>query len=326
LSTHFYKAFEDRFRGTRGLIQSRLHIYQAFIEPLSRSHPAGAALDLGCGRGEWLELLVNHGFTAKGIDLDAGMLQACQALNLNVQQGDALDYLQAQPDQSHVIVSAFHVVEHIKFEQLENLVNQALRVLKPGGLLIMETPNAENIRVATHSFYLDPSHEKPIPSELLIFMAEYAGFETIKLLRLQESPPLRQKVDVNLQDVLGGVSPDYAVIARKKPDGVISSKTPSDPFDQDYGLSLDNLSSRWDARIARIEAFAQQAQMQSEQACQRAKEAQSESLQAQEHAKQLLEHAQQSQQQLNAILTSKSWRFTAPLRLLMQLIKHLRKP
>jgi O-antigen chain-terminating methyltransferase len=297
-------------------------------------------LDLGCGRGEWLELLVNHGFTAKGIDLDAGMLQACQALNLNVQQGDALDYLQAQPDQSHVIVSAFHVVEHITFEQLENLVNQALRVLKPGGLLIMETPNAENIRVATHGFYLDPSHQKPIPSELLIFLAEYAGFETIKLLRLQESPSLRQKVDVNLQDVLGGVSPDYAVIARKKPDGVISSKTPSDPFDQDYGLSLDNLSSRWDDRIARIEAFALQAQMQSEQACQRAKEAQSQSLQAQsqslqaqsqslqaqEHAKQLLEHAQQSQQQLNAILTSKSWRFTAPLRQIMQLIKHLRKP
>jgi O-antigen chain-terminating methyltransferase len=217
MSLNFYRAFEDRFRGSRELIKSRLQIYKPFIEPFSNACPAANALDLGCGRGEWLELLIECGFNAKGVDIDEGMLEACRTLNLDVEQGDALAYLESQPDQSHIIVSAFHVVEHINFAQLNHLVTQALRVLKPGGLLIMETPNSENILVGTSSFYLDPSHQRPIPSPLLSFVAEHAGFHKVKVLGLQESAEIQQKNEVSLHDVLGGVSPDYAVIAKKKP-------------------------------------------------------------------------------------------------------------
>ena len=85
----------------------------------------------------------------------------------------------------------------------------------PGGLLIMETPNPENIVVATRNFYLDPTHQRPIPPMLLAFVAEYAGFARVKTLRLQESKELVNKGDVSLQDVFAGASPDYAVVAQK---------------------------------------------------------------------------------------------------------------
>ena len=87
---------------------------------------------------------------------------------------------------SLTVVSAFHVVEHIPFETLRQLVDEAYRVLKPGGLLILETPNSENLVVGTSSFYLDPTHQRPLPAQLLTFVVEYAGFERVKTLYLQE--------------------------------------------------------------------------------------------------------------------------------------------
>ena len=88
----FYRAFEEQFRGSRELITSRLQVYLPFVEPLKTIETTPIALDLGCGRGEWLELLQNNGFQAKGVDLDEGMLSACYELNLDVQLGDALEY------------------------------------------------------------------------------------------------------------------------------------------------------------------------------------------------------------------------------------------
>ena len=215
MSDGFYRAFEERYRGSRELIKGRLVAYRPFVEPLLEVYPSATALDLGCGRGEWLELLVESGFKPIGVDLDKGMLEACLERGLPVEQGDALAYLSALPDESQAVVSAFHVVEHITFDQLGTLVAETLRVLMPGGLLIMETPNPENIVVATRNFYLDPTHQRPIPPMLLAFVAEYAGFARVKTLRLQESKELVNKGDVSLQDVFAGVSPDYAVVAQK---------------------------------------------------------------------------------------------------------------
>jgi SAM-dependent methyltransferase len=180
MSDSFYRAFEERYRGGRELIKKRLALYLQFVEPLLTVYPDAETADLGCGRGEWLELLAESGFNPKGVDLDKGMLESCYEMGLNAEQGDAIGYVAALPDQSQVVVSAFHIVEHITFDQLRILVSEALRVLKPGGLLIMETPNPENIRVATRDFYLDPTHQHPIPSELLAFVAEHAGFEKRK--------------------------------------------------------------------------------------------------------------------------------------------------
>src|SRR5262249_8476233 len=186
----FYRAFEDRFRGSREIIRSRLQIYLSFIEPLKFLGDRPAAVDLGCGRGEWLELLAEKGFAGGGVDLDDGMLQSCRGRGLRVSNQDAVAFLLNLANEKQGIVSAFHLAEHLEFMHLQSLVEEASRVLKPAGLLILETPNPENFRVSSMDFYYDPSHRHPLPPELLSFVLEYYGFRPVKVIRLQESRDL----------------------------------------------------------------------------------------------------------------------------------------
>jgi SAM-dependent methyltransferase len=271
-NTDFYRAFEDRYRGSRELIKSRLQIYIPFVEPLKILYEAPEILDLGCGRGECLELMQANGFKAKGVDLDEGMLSACRELNLDVYQKDALNYLRGVATESLAVVSAFHLVEHIAFDELLQIVGEAHRVLKPGGLLILETPNSENLVVGTSSFYLDPTHQRPLPALLLSFVAEYGGFKRVKTLYLQESPDLAQAQHITLMNVLSGSSPDYAVIAQKNASAAVCELFDK-PFEQSYGISLDSLAVHYDqqkedslaAQLARENAQNGQLQLHTEQ-------------------------------------------------------------
>ncbi len=249
-STDFYRAFEDRYRGSRELIRARLQAYQPFIAPLLDMYQPANAIDLGCGRGEWLELLQGAGFAPQGVDMDTSMLAACTERGLPVVQGDALAHLQSLGDASQCIVSGFHIAEHLAFDALETLVQQALRVLKPGGLLILETPNPENVVVGTSSFYLDPTHLRPIPPLLLSFLPEYYGFSRVHTVRLQEPPELHQRSDIGLMDVLSGVSLDYAVVAQKAAAPGVMARFDS-AFGTHYGINLNELAGRYDSMLGR---------------------------------------------------------------------------
>jgi SAM-dependent methyltransferase len=245
----FYRAFEDRHRGSRELIKGRLGGYSPFVQPLAALYPGAKTFDVGCGRGEWLELMNEAGFAATGVDLDADMLEACRERNLSVSQGDAIEHLAKLESNSHALISAFHVVEHVSFEQLKRLVTEALRVLKPGGLLILETPNPENIAVATCNFYLDPTHQKPVPPLLLSFVAEHAGFDRVKVVRLQESATLTDaQAKIHFMNVLGGVSPDYAIVAQKESGSTGGAFDGA--FEAEYGLTIDVLAQRYETRLA----------------------------------------------------------------------------
>jgi len=197
------------------------------------------------------------------------MLSACSERGLQAIQGDAIAHLATLEDESQLVVSAFHVVEHISFDQLQNLVQEAHRVLKPGGLLIMETPNPENIRVATCSFYLDPTHSRPIPPDLLMFMTEYFEFSRSKIVRLQEGVGIANSRILNLNDVLGGASPDYAVVAQKKGPEKIQSAV-NKVFRVEYGVNSIALAEKYtdqlDQKIQQAEAKAQQAEAKAQQA------------------------------------------------------------
>jgi O-antigen chain-terminating methyltransferase len=337
----FYRAFEEKYRGSRDMIKSRLKVYLPFIVPLKKIYANTEALDLGCGRGEWLELLGEEGFDAHGVDLDKGMLEACNDKNLSARVCDAVKALKEADSDSLVIVSAFHVVEHVSFEYLQNLVAEALRVLKPGGLLIIETPNPENLVVGTSSFYLDPTHQKPIPPQLLAFVPELEGFARTKILRLQESKDLAGNNTPGLNNVLDGVSPDYAVIAQKKALKKITNRF-NKAFSQDYGLSLSFLAERFDNRFNQAEQKAGQAEQKAGQAEQKAGQAEQKAGQAEQKAgqaeqkagqaeqkagqaeqkagqaeaiaRQALDAAHRAEEQLMAIQNSRSWRITQPLR------------
>lgn len=253
MNNGFYRAFEDKYRGSRELILGRLNAYAPLLKTLKSTFPGAQTLDLGCGRGEWLELLGSLGISASGVDLDEGMLAACRERGYKVEHQDAISYLAALPAESFALISAFHLVEHISFEALSTLISEAFRVLKPGGILIMETPNPENLSVGTESFYLDPSHVKPIPPKLLSFLPEYIGFNRTTVFRLQEPMSLAYQEAITLLDVLTGVSPDYAVVAQKGADPEILAAFDSS-FSVSLGLTLEKLSRGFEERLQKYES------------------------------------------------------------------------
>ena len=252
----FYRAFEDRYRGSRELIKERLRVYLPFVTALAGLHPALPVLDLGCGRGEWLELLFDHQIAAHGVDTDEGMLAACRERGFSVTCKDATDHMRSLANESLLAVSGFHIAEHLPFDELQALFVQARRVIAPGGLLILETPNPENLLVGANNFYIDPTHQRPLPSQLLVFLAEYHGFAPIKLMRLQEEGRLAENGPASLYDVLGNVSPDYAVLAQVPPVSCSSSVEAEhfagqlrQAFDGEFGVSLLALANRFDEQL-----------------------------------------------------------------------------
>lgn len=211
----FYPALEKHFRGTREQLQARLAVYRPWID----GAPAGPVADIGCGRGEWLELLAQWGRDATGIDANEVLVAQGRERGLNMRHDDALVWLAGQADASLAAITSFHVVEHLPFGVLLALVDQARRVLMPGGVLVLETPNPENLTVATQSFWTDPTHQRPIPPLLLEFIVLHGGLQVQAVPRLNppEAAALAKAKDPALRALLG-LGRDYAVIGRKSGD------------------------------------------------------------------------------------------------------------
>lgn len=309
----FYREFEAAFRGDRAEILQRLAVYDGFLRPLREPPFASKALDLGCGRGEWLELLGKLGFSAHGVDLDAGMLQDCFERGLSAEQGDAIAYLKRQADSSLSVVSGFHIAEHLPFAVLQDLIGQALRVLQPGGLLILETPNPENLRVGTMSFHMDPTHNKPLPPGLLSFLARHHGFRRVEVLRLQENAQLREAGDASLMDVFTGVSPDYAIVAQKDADAAVLQRFDA-PFARDRGLTLETLSQRFEGGFVGRSVFEQAQAIHTQQLGDVYAELADLRGQLRDAAERSAALRAELEQRLGDIQASTSWRVTAPLR------------
>ncbi|MDD2449900.1 MAG: glycosyltransferase [Sulfurimonas sp.] len=181
----YYLAFENKFRGSREEISLRMKEYFAYLDLKTIEK----SLDIGCGRAEWVELLQQKGIEAYGIDMNFSMIQEAKKHNIsNLQTTDALKYLSLQKDNSLDLITAFHVIEHIPFETLLLVVKEIYRVLKPQGQLLLETPNPENLLVASYTFYKDPTHLNPLPSEVISFMLDYLTFQNIKVTPLHPFP------------------------------------------------------------------------------------------------------------------------------------------
>jgi O-antigen chain-terminating methyltransferase len=214
-----YEAFEDEYRGSRADIKQRLVPYLDRLKLTGAGQSETPIVDIGCGRGEWLELLKDNGLTAYGIDVNSMMIERNASLGLDARIADLLEHLRSLDDASRSAITAFHVVEHLPFSVVIDFLDEALRVLRSGGMLILETPNPENMRVGATTFYNDPTHRNPIPPEPLRFIVQHRGFSDAEILRLHPAPAeerLKGKGwDIaHLNALLFGPR-DYAILARR---------------------------------------------------------------------------------------------------------------
>lgn len=181
-----YVAFEDQFRGTRKDIKQRQEVYIPTIKKALTATANALVLDMGCGRGEWLELLQEQDICAQGIDLNSIMITECETRGLKAKEADIFDYLRQLNTASVSAVTGFHIIEHLTFKVMIAFLDECLRVLKPGGVIIFETPNPENLLVGACHFYTDPSHHNPLVPETMRFIIEQRGFEKIEIKRLHK--------------------------------------------------------------------------------------------------------------------------------------------
>lgn len=218
-----YTDFADQFRGTAEQITAKLEGYLADVRRLV-AHSADQSvrvLDIGCGRGEWLTLLQRIGVRAAGVDSHTAFVEAGRAQGLDIVEGDGIEHLCSLPANSLDLVTAFHLIEHLDIESVLTLIAAAHDALRPGGCLLLETPNPTNLQMAACDFYNDPTHRTPLPPALTAFLVSSSGFDEVEVRHLHpaKSPlaPLARRralVEEVVERALYGPQ-DYAVLALK---------------------------------------------------------------------------------------------------------------
>ena len=225
-----YVGFEDAFRGSEDAIRGRLTSY------LPAFDGRADVLDIGCGRGEFLDLLRDRGIRARGLDLNHEMVEACRARGHDVSEGDALTYLESLPDASLGGLFAAQVVEHLAPAYLGRLLDAARLKLRPGSVMVLETINAACWLAFFESYIRDLTHVRPLHPETLQYVVRASGFHDVTIeyrspvdesARLQTMPRLADASGTALADAIETFNEnflklnarlftfmDYAVVAR----------------------------------------------------------------------------------------------------------------
>ena len=212
----FYIAFENEFRGDKTEIKERLQVYIPYIKEVASKE--SNFLDIGCGRGEWLECLQDNGyFNIKGIDTNSLIVKDSENFKFNVIEADAINYCKQLEDKSIKVITGFHIIEHLQFEKLMQLFEESYRVLENGGIMIFETPNPENLIVGACNFYTDMTHFNPLVPRTIEFLAQYIGFKNIEIKRLHPRGEASKLKDLKLREVVDWMNcgQDYAIIGYK---------------------------------------------------------------------------------------------------------------
>jgi len=203
--------FAEKFRGSEASVKERQQMYAA------RFRGAANVLDIGCGRGELLEVFHEADIQAHGIDLNDDSIAICRNKGLAAEKADLFAYLASLPDSSLGGVVCCQVVEHLPAERLPEFIRLAQSKLRAGARLAIKTPNPECLAIFATHFYLDPTHRHPIPPALLSFYLEEAGFGRIEVERLYPAidsmPSLAELPEGFRKDFFGSL--DYAIFGTK---------------------------------------------------------------------------------------------------------------
>jgi SAM-dependent methyltransferase len=233
-----YVGFERRFRGDPEAVAAALA--ERYLDLLAANPPV---VDIGCGRAELVELLAKRGVEAIGVDTDPSMVAEARDRGLDVRQVDGNSFLRGREPGSLGAIIATHLVEHLEFADLVQLLELAATRLRPGGVFIAETPNPTSLVVLGNSFILDPTHLRPLHPSLLTFLCEGAGFRDVRLrfhapatdyhlpmIDEPDAPPWTKRINeafAKLNQVLFGPQ-EYALIATAAPatDGATGEEHP----------------------------------------------------------------------------------------------------
>lgn len=180
LSPYQYSDFEQRFRGDEHNVKEKLKKYLPLFSSTDR------ILDIGCGRGEFLELMRQGGKDAEGIDISLSMLRVAEEKGLKCQKCDALSYLRQKEDESLGGIFSAQVIEHLQPDYLRNMVLESFRVLEKGGLIVLETVNPLSLFALSNIYFLDVTHQRPLHPEYMRYLLESSGFGGVTIVYSEE--------------------------------------------------------------------------------------------------------------------------------------------
>ncbi len=307
MDENFYLRFENLHRGDSKTLLAKFRVYEPIISLICNETNNPKFLDIGCGNGEFSTFISSFGGDVIGIEKNSAYLKGENNKILLV-HSDALTWLKRQDDSSFDFVSAIHVIEHLEFSYLYEMVGEIKRVLKENGIILFETPNPDNVTVATKNFYTDPTHLRLIPSSLLSFVIKDHGFSVTHKWGVNESPHVEKSTCI--YDVIGGASPDYTIFGLVKEnafggklENVLrsakgrSTKEMSDLFEARYQHDYSIISKE----LKKIEnkIFEQNCYYRD---------------QMYEVSKEIVRLRHAFELEISSIYKSKSWKITAPLR------------
>lgn len=223
LSPYQYSDFEQRFRGSENSVKENLKKYLPLFAQVNH------ILDMGCGRGEFLELLREEGKEAEGIDISLSMLRIAEEKGLDCRKSDALHFLQQKEDGTLGGIFSAQVVEHLEPAYLRDVVTESFRVLETGGTIVLETVNPLSVFALSNIYFLDVTHRKPLHPEYMRYLLESSGFSSVSVIysgelseeRLVETAPENPwarefNTNVDKLNKLLYASPAYAVTGVKQ--------------------------------------------------------------------------------------------------------------
>jgi O-antigen chain-terminating methyltransferase len=206
-----YTRFAFRFRGSEEHVRRTEEMYRPFFVNCR------SVLDIGCGRGEFLELMREMGIPAKGIDLGGESVAICRDKGLDAEVADLFDYPGLRSAGEFDGIFASQLVEHLEPARLPEMIRLCAASLRRGGTLAMETPNPDCLAIFATYFYLDPTHTRPVPHKLLEFYMEEAGIGFIEVREISPAvesiPELAELPEPLRKRFFGGL--DYAIVGRK---------------------------------------------------------------------------------------------------------------
>lgn len=221
IDNNWYKRFEDTFRGSEDEIRKRNEEYLKYF--LGKK----SVVDLGCGRGEFLQLLSDNSIIAEGVDSNTNMIKECLEKKLAVKKKDVLEYLKEKDDESLDGIFASQLIEHLQLGQLVQLIQLSYEKLEDDGVLILETVNPLSLGVFCYGFYIDPTHDKPVHPAMLRFLLEYYGFH-VEPIQFINPFPTEYRIETKnisdleikeafnkLNDQIYGAQ-DYYIVCRKR--------------------------------------------------------------------------------------------------------------